>query len=121
MPLLARQTLAGIRACDDPMRASRRGGIVKKLDNIGEYAITSQPSLICILISLSESGCRWAFARSEGGAEERMRGWLRYIGRRKMCYQTFLCKVEALRGAGFALSLDPSGAIRFFAPTGEEH
>ena len=50
-----------------------------------------------------------------------MRGWLRYIGRRKMCYQTFLHKVEALREAGFALSLDPSGAIRFFAPTGEEH
>jgi hypothetical protein len=50
-----------------------------------------------------------------------MRGWLRYIVRRKTRYQTFLCQVEALREAGFALSLDPSGAIRFFAPTGEEH
>jgi hypothetical protein len=38
-----------------------------------------------------------------------------------MCYQTFLHHVEALREAGFVLSLDPSGAIRFFAPTGEEH
>jgi hypothetical protein len=38
-----------------------------------------------------------------------------------MRYQTFLHHVEALREAGFALSLDPSGAIRFFAPTGEEH
>jgi len=38
-----------------------------------------------------------------------------------MRYQTFLHHVEALREAGFALSLDPSGAIRFFAPSGEEH
>jgi len=38
-----------------------------------------------------------------------------------MRYQTFLHKVEALPDAGFALSLDPSGAIRFFAPSGEEH
>ena len=50
-----------------------------------------------------------------------MGGWVRYIVRRKMRYQTFLHKVEALREAGFALSLDPSGAIRFFAPSGEEH
>jgi hypothetical protein len=50
-----------------------------------------------------------------------MGGWLRYLCRRKMRYQTFLHKIEALREAGFALSLDPSGAIRFFAPTGEEH
>jgi len=50
-----------------------------------------------------------------------MGGWLRYLCRRKMRYQTFLHQVEALREAGFALSLDPRGAIRFFAPTGEEH
>jgi hypothetical protein len=50
-----------------------------------------------------------------------MSGWLRYIVRRKMRYQTFLHKVEALREAGFALSLDPRGEIRFFAPSGEEH
>jgi hypothetical protein len=56
-----------------------------------------------------------------GGEEDKMRGWLRYLCRRKMCYQTFLHNVEALREAGFALSLDPSGAIRFFASTGEEH
>jgi hypothetical protein len=31
-----------------------------------------------------------------------------------MPYQTFLHHVEALREAGFALSLDPQGAIRFF-------
>src|SRR4029450_8978667 len=41
--------------------------------------------------------------------------------RRKMRDQIFLHNVEALREAGFVLSLDPSGAIRFFAPTGEEH
>lgn len=50
-----------------------------------------------------------------------MGGWFRYIFRRKMRYQTFLHNVEALPDAGFALSLDPSGAIRFFAPSGEEH
>jgi len=50
-----------------------------------------------------------------------MGGWVRYIVRRKMRYQTFLHKVEALREAGFALSLDTRGAIRFFAPSGEEH
>src|SRR6266487_3720749 len=61
------------------------------------------------------------FASRGGGEEERMRGWLRYLCRRKMRYQIFLYHVEALREAGFVLSLDPSGAIRFFAPTGEEH
>ena len=50
-----------------------------------------------------------------------MGGWLRYICRRKMSYQTFLHKVEELPNAGFALSIDPRGEIRFFAPSGEEH
>jgi hypothetical protein len=50
-----------------------------------------------------------------------MGGWFRDILRRKMRYQTFLHNVEALPDAGFVLSLDPSGAIRFFAPSGEEH
>ncbi len=68
-----------------------------------------------------ERECRGCFGSLGGGEEECMRGWLRYLCRRKMRYQTFLHHVEALREAGFALSLDPSGAIRFFAPTGEEH
>jgi len=70
---------------------------------------------------LRERECRGCFGSLGGGEEECMRGWLRYLCRRKMRYQTFLHHVEALREAGFALSLDPSGAIRFFAPTGEEH
>jgi len=64
---------------------------------------------------------RGCFGSLGGGEEERMGGWFRYLLRRKMRYQTFLHKVEALPDAGFALSLDPRGAIRFFAPSGEEH
>src|SRR6266496_2941800 len=64
---------------------------------------------------------RGCFGSLGGGEEERMGGWFRYLLRRKMRYQTFLHKVEALPDAGFALSLDPRSAVPFFAASGESH
>src|SRR5438128_5981166 len=107
MPLLARHTLYGIRAFRAPIRARRRGRIVKSLDNIcgGCYNQSTNSNMYpYFLIRERErrSGC---FGSLGGGEEERMGGWLRYLLRRKMRYQTFLHNVEALPDAGFALSL----------------